>query len=377
MKNSWGLSRKKVYYCAAIVAIGLCVVGAYVMWKNHSQPTEPAAKNVMVVRSQVVEAANKQQSFSYAGEVRGRYESHQAFLVGGKIIRRDVQLGSVVHAGDILMQVDSRDIQQNVNSISAMVSSAQSQLRLAETNLNRFRNLYAQKAISRAQLEQYENAYEVARAGVMQASAQQAQGSNQLDYSVLCAEKSGVVSSINAEVGQVVGAGMPVVTIIEDGEREIEISVPENRIDELRKAQKISVNFWALPKVSLTGTIREVAPMADPIARTYKVRVSVGNPPPEVKLGMTASVTIFATAEQSEVGAVSVPLSAIYQKGTEPCVWVIENNTVILRQVTVGSYGKEKIDVLSGLKPGEVIVTAGVHTLQERQEVKLMDGDGR
>jgi len=194
---------------------------------------------------------------------------------------------------------------------------------------------------------------------------------------VLCAEKSGVVSSINAEVGQVVGAGMPVVTIIEDGEREIEISVPENRIDELRKAQKISVNFWALPKVSLTGTIREVAPMADPIARTYKVRVSVGNPPPEVKLGMTASVTIFATAEQSEVGAVSVPLSAIYQKGTEPCVWVIENNTVILRQVTVGSYGKEKIDVLSGLKPGEVIVTAGVHTLQERQEVKLMDGDGR
>ena len=154
-------------------------------------------------------------------------KSQLSFQVGGKLIKRYVELGSIVHAGDALMQIDSRDLQQVVNSNVAATYSAESQLKLAENNLNRYQQLYSQGAISQAQLDQYQSAYEVARASAVQAGAQYSQGANQLGYSVLYADKDGVVSNINAEVGQVVGAGQAVVTLVQDGEREVEINVPE------------------------------------------------------------------------------------------------------------------------------------------------------
>lgn len=177
-----------------------------VLWKENHQ-AKPVAEDIPLVRTATINAAGAAQNYTYSGEVRGRYESQLAFQVGGKIIKRYVELGSTVKAGDVLMQIDPRDVQQTVNSALAQVYAAESQLKLAESNLNRYRQLYAQNAISRAQLDQYQNAYDVAVAAVRQASAQYAQGANQLDYSLLYADKPGVIASISAEAGQVVSAG--------------------------------------------------------------------------------------------------------------------------------------------------------------------------
>ena len=253
------LPRKKLYYSLAAAAIGLCIIGVG-FWKLHNQP-QTTVEDIPLVRTAVIGAVNNPHSYLYSGEVRGRYESQLAFQVAGKIIKRNVELGSAVKAGDVLMQIDPRDLQQTVNSTSAQVYSAESQLKLAESNLHRYQQLYAQNAISRAQLDQYENAYEVAQAAVQQATAQYTQGANQLDYSLLCADKGGVISAIAAEAGQVVSAGQTVITIVQDGEREIEISVPENRIEEIRNANQLTVSFWALPQVILEGKVRENATM--------------------------------------------------------------------------------------------------------------------
>lgn len=330
-------------------------------------------ESVPVVRSQVVKLGDLGQNATYSGEVRGRYESQLAFQVSGKIIRRNVELGSAVQAGDALMEIDPKDIQQTVSIGSAQVYAAQSQLRLAESNLNRYQQLYEQNAISRAQYDQYQNAYDAAVAAVQQASAQYAQGSNQLGYSLLYADSSGVISAVNAEAGQVVSAGQTVVTLVRDGEREVEINVPENRLEELRNAQQIRVAFWALPNRVIDGRVREIAPMADTVSRTYKVRISLINPPPEMKLGMTASVTI---GNAGSGNAAYIPLAAIYQTGDSPCVWVVENGIVRLKPVTLGAFGDGKVELLDGLQDGEVLVTAGVHKLQEGQQVKIA-GDGQ
>ena len=162
-----------------------------------------------MVRSQRIDRNDNRDRLTYSGEVRGRYESQLAFQVGGKIIRRYVELGSVVKAGDVLMQIDAKDIHPTVNMAAAQIHSAQSQLKLASSNLQRYRQLYEQNAISKAQYEQYLSAYKVAEA----AASQYAQGANQLDYSLLRADQSGVVASIAAEAGQVVGAGQAVVTL--------------------------------------------------------------------------------------------------------------------------------------------------------------------
>ena len=364
--------KKKLYLSLAAGAVLISAMVGFI-WKGHAQ-TKVVAEEIPFVRTAVVGTAGAEQTFLYSGEVRGRYESQLAFQVNGKIIKRNVELGSIVKPGDVLMQIDAKDIQQTVNSNSAQVYSAGSQLRLAESNLNRYRQLYEQNAVSRATLDQYENAYDVAVAATHQASAQYSQGANQLDYSMLYADKPGVVSSITAEVGQVISSGTAVITVVQDGEREVEINVPENRIEELRNAPQLKVTFWALPAISLDATIREIAPMADKVSRTYKVRVSLMNPPQEVKLGMTSTVTVINKGSNQQM-ATYIPLAAIYQNGNTPGVWVIDNDIVTLRAVKVGAFGDGKIQVLEGLKNGDQIVTAGVHKLKEGQKVRIASGD--
>lgn len=360
------MPKRKVYYGLAAIVIALCSIGGMI-WNSHRQ-AKAVTDDITVVQTAVIGAASAAQEYTYSGEVRGRYESQLAFQVSGKIIKRNVELGSVVNVGDVLMQIDPKDIQQTVNSASAQVYSAESQLRLAESNLNRFRQLYEDGAVGRMTYEQYVSAYEVAAAAVQQASSQRTQGANQLDYSLLRTDKPGVVSAIRAEAGQVVSAGQPVLTVVQDGEREVEISVPENRIEELRKTQQIKVTFWALSNVSAEGKVREIAPMADPITRTYKVRISLLNPPPEMKLGMTAAVSLINSEAQPTA---TVPLAAIYQNGDTPCVWVVTDDTVALRPIKTGKFGNGTIQVIAGLQQGDRIVTAGVHRLNEGQKVKL------
>lgn len=357
---------KKQYYYGLAAAAGLCIIVGVIL--NENNRTKVTDEDIMIVRTVTIGVTGDAQGYTYAGEVRGRYESQLAFQVNGKIIKRNVELGSIVNTGDVLMQIDARDIQQTVNSSSAQIASAESQLSLAESNLNRYRQLLDQGAISQSLYDQYANAYNVAVAGLQQALSQYTQGANQLDYSLLRADKPGVVSSINAEMGQVVSGGQTVVTVVQDGEREVEINVPENRIEELRNTGQIKATFWALPNVSVDGRIRVIAPMADQITRTFKVRIRLINPPPEIKLGMTAAIHVADSHTQQTV---HIPLAAIYQDGNTPAVWVVEDNVITLRPITTGTFGNGTIQVLSGLKQGDCIVTAGVHKLKEGQKVKL------
>lgn len=360
-------SKKQLYTRIAVGAAIVCL-SAWLFVKVYSKPV-PATEEVLVVRTKVLQPAGGRQSYTYSGEVRGKFESQLAFQINGKIIKRNIELGTNVKPGDVLMEISARDVQQTVNMNSAQVDSAQAQLTLAQSNLNRYQKLYDGNAISRSQLEQYQNVYDVAVAGVRQAAAQYSQGANQLDYSLLVADKAGIISSITAEVGQVVSNAQIVMTLVQDGDREVEINVPENRIAELRTAEQCKVTFWALPKVNIDAKVREIAPMADKVSRTYKVRMSLINPPQEVKLGMTATVSVNGMS--TEQGTVSIPLAAIYQNGQVPNVWVVNDGVTNLRPIQVGNFGNDQVEVIAGLHKGDIIVTAGVHKLREGQKVRL------
>lgn len=356
--------RTNIYIGLGVGILGILTFFLWHTFFNH----QAIADNTPLVRTIVVGAESGSAKFNYSGEVRGRYESQLAFQVGGKIINRYVNLGSEVNPGDVLMQIDAKDIQQTVNVNSAQVYSSQSQLNLAEANLERYRKLYEQGAISKMQYDQYVNVSQVAEASAMVASAQYAQGLNQLDYSLLKADKPGVVTALSAEVGQVVSAGQVVAVLVQEGEREIEISIPESQIESLRNAKQIKISFWALPSVNLAGKVREISPMADAVTRTYKVRISILNPPPDIKLGMTANVTI---SDANTLNEIKIPLSAVYQTDQGACVWVIAEGKATLRPVQVANFGdNDTVVVKSGLQEGEAIATAGVHKLYEGQQVR-------
>ena len=354
------------YITALILLVGL--TGS--LFKDYFQPEDMEAEAIPLVRSAVVGPVTSEQRFSYAGTVRGRYERQLAFQVGGKIISRPVDLGSVVRPGDVLMEIDAKDIQKEVDSIKAQVIAAESQNRLARKNLDRYEQLYKNKAISNADYDSVKNAYDISEALLQQAEAQYEGSQNKLNYCRLYSDEAGVVAGINAEIGQVIGAGQPVVNVVQEGEKEVEISVPENRLEDINNAQSLRVKFWALPDVVLEGRLREVAPVADSAARTYKVRISLLNAPPQVKLGMTATVTVTDAGEQE---AVYLPLAAIYQTGDTPSVWIVNEGAVTLKSVQISAFGDNQVRV-EGLNAGETVVTAGVHKLREGQKVRIGDG---
>ena len=332
---------------------------------------QTAAEPPPLVRSMVVTMNGNGQNALYSGEVKGRYESQLAFQVSGRILRRHVELGHRVQPGDVLMEIDPKDVRQSAAITAAQLYSAKSQLTLAENNLKRYQELFEQNAISRAQYEQFVTAHAAAEAAVRAAAAQNVQGANQLGYTELRATSPGVISSINVEAGQVVAAGQTALTLVQDGEREVEIDVPENRYKEISNVPAIKITFWALPDRVVNGSVREISPMADKVSRTYKVRITLHNPPPEVNLGMTASVATALSAGQKSA---YIPLSAIYQTDGTPAVWIAANGAVTLRTVTLGAFGDNSVQVVGGLQTGETIVTAGVHKLKEGQKVRLAGG---
>jgi len=309
---------------------------------------------------------------TYSGTVRGRYETNMAFQVGGQILARNVQAGSRVRAGDVLMVIDSRDVEQKANQGDAQVASARAQLNLAQSNLARYTELYQADAIPAAVLDQYQTNYDAAFAAYQNALAAAAQGHNALGYTNLVAGADGVISAVNAEEGQVVAAGQNVLTLVQTGELEVEVSVPENQVGALSAGMPVDVSFWALGGAPVPGSVREISPMADAAARTYRVRVSVPNPPDGMGLGMTASVSV--RGETGTAGGSILPMSAIYQSGDQPQVWVVtDDHTVELKHVTVESFDDNNV-VVYGLNPRDTVVTAGVHKLREGQSVRTEAG---
>lgn len=305
---------------------------------------------------------------TYSGTVHGRYETNLSFQVGGQIIARNIEAGSRVSPGDVLMVIDPKDVAAETSSADAQVSEARAQLTLTEKNLARYRELYAENVIAKATLDQYETAYEAALATYQAALGQAAKGHNSLGYTNLTSGASGVISAVSAEAGQVVAAGQTVATLVQTGELEIEIAIPEDRLAEAAIGSEATVSFWAL-KATATGVVREVSPMADSASRTYKVRVSLPSPPEGLGLGMTASVSF----KGESTGSMTLPLASLYQTGDHPTVWVVVDGKVTQKEIKVLDFAGDSVTV-SGLAPTDEVVTAGVQKLSEGDAVRTEGG---
>ena len=326
---------------------------------SESEKETPAP----LVRTMTVGDAARSEA-GYTGAIRGRYETRLAFQVGGQILSRNVNMGAHVRAGDVLMVIDARDVQQQANATNASVSSAQAQLQLAQTNLKRYEELYAAQAISEAMLDQYRTNARAAEAAYRQAVAQDAASRNALGYTNLIAGADGVISNITAEEGQIVAAGQTVMTLTQEGEREVEIAVPESQLSAVSIGMPAAVTLWA-NHAALTGYVRELSPVPDAATRTYAARIALTDAPADLPLGMTARVFL---GESAAKGAV-IPLSALYQTSDTSGVYIVEDGAVRLVPVTVTAF-HESDAVVTGLPVGAVVVTAGVHQLHDGEKVR-------
>ena len=365
-----GFRLAKTHY----IFLGLAVA-AFLGWRAYSVLHVPVTESrpVPVVRTITVGAEALDNKAIYPGEVRGKYESSLAFQVAGKIVARHVNLGDTVRAGQALMEIDPKDVKQGYDAAQASYQAALSNYQLAKDNYERFSVLYEKGAVSSMARDQYKTQFDAAASSLKSAQAQLNASQNQLGYTQLVSDHDGTVASISGEIGQVVGAGTPVVTVVQDGSREIQIYIPENRLGQIRPDQPATITFWALNDITASGHISEIAPMADSVTRTYKVKVAVDAMPDAAKLGMTAKVTL----QNGPAKALTVPSGAIYQTGEQAQVWVIRDKKATLINVKTAGYEGNNVVVAGGLSAGDVVVTGGVNKLAEGQEVRLESSEAK
>jgi RND family efflux transporter MFP subunit len=334
----------------------------------------PPPDDVRPVRALTLAAGGADASAEFSGDVRPRYESRLGFRVGGKISARKVDVGTRVQRGTVLMQLDPQDLRLGQAQAQANLRAAQTNADLARAELKRYQDLRSQNFVSQAVLDQKIAAARSSQSSVEAARAQSREQANQTGYASLVSDTDGVVTGIDAEVGQVVQAGTPVVRVARTDEKEVVIGVPEDQVDELRQGGEVRVRLWADPNRAIPGKIREVSPVADPATRTYTVKVSIPASE-EVRLGMTAVVELPRQAGGAAGAQLRAPLSSLVQNKGASAVWVIENGAVRLQSVQVGGVAGNDVLLTGGVKPGQAIVTAGVNLLKNGQKVKILTAD--
>ena len=326
---------------------------------------------VRVVRTQVVSAAPRGGAQAYAAEIRARSEVRLGFRVGGKLLDRRAEVGQRVKAGDVLARLDPEDFRLSQQAARAAVQAAQVNQDLSQADYKRFKDLRDQGFISSAELDRREAALKSAAAQLDQARAQAAVQGNQAAYATLVAPGSGVVLAVEAEPGTVLAAGSPVVRLAIDGPRDVVFAVPEDAASAVRqwngRVGAVAVKLWG-QEATLRATVREVAAVADPATRTFLVKADLSSL--ALQLGQTA--TVLFELPRGEVVTL-LPLSAVKEHQGRSSVWVYDSarQVVVTREIELaGAQGNEVI-VKQGLKPGERVVTAGVHVLTEGQKVRL------
>ncbi len=329
----------------------------------------PVVEDIRPVRAIQIAAAGAETVLELAGEIQPRYESRLGFRVSGKVIARQVEIGSVVKRGQVLMQIDPRDLQLSQSQANASVNAAASNLSLAKAEYERYRELRQKNFVSQAVLDAKEASYKSALANHEQSNAALNIATNQNSYANLIADADGVVTALQAEAGQVVAAGTPVVQLARTGEKEARISIPEDQVELVRQVKEMKVRIWANQSLVLRGQLRELSPVADPATRTYTAKISIPNAPPEVRLGMTATVSFITKADKN---LIRLPLTALLNDKNQTSIWVIENGVVRSVPVQVGGVMGNEVVIASGVNAGQMIVTAGVNTLRSGQKVKVL-----
>ncbi|WP_246155506.1 efflux RND transporter periplasmic adaptor subunit [Rhabdaerophilum calidifontis] len=349
-----------------LTAVGVVALLAACDEAQHSAPPTLRPVLSVVVHPQMARLP------SFAGTVEPRYTSELGFRVMGRVAGRDVGVGDVVRKGQRLARLDPLTYALAVRSAQADLASATARLDNAVATETRQRVLLAQDIANQAQFDAARQGLDSAQAGVIRARANLEKAEEQLGYTVLAADFDGVITAVAAEPGQVVQPGQTVMILARPDIREAVVDLPESIGRDLAADARFDIALQVAPSVRATGSVREIAPQADPATRTRRVRIALDNPPAAFRLGTTITATPAAGAAQDIV----LPATALLEREGQTMVWVVDpaTATVSTRNVTVAARDGGSVRILDGLAAGTRVVTAGVNSLIPGQAIKIADG---
>lgn len=306
----------------------------------------------------------------FVGVVTARSSVTLSFRAGGTLLTRQVETGNAVKKGDVLATLDSTTSELALQTARANLGTAEAQYANAAAAEARLRALNQSDVVTLANLEQAEQQTSSAQAALAQARAGVSQAEEQVAYATLVAPMDGIITSVAAEPGSVVGAGQTIVTLADPTTRDVVIDVPEAIVDQIGTGTSFVIAPQLAPDVRVAGRVREIAPQAHPVTRTWRVKIAIDKQAEQFWLGTTATAAI----EGSRGDRLSVPASAIRREGAQAFVFVLDEAAAQVRKrpVEIEEPGTDgRAVVTSGLDTGETVVIAGVNSLGDGQQVKL------
>jgi RND family efflux transporter MFP subunit len=306
------------------------------------------------------------------GDIKPRHESDLGFRVSGKIVSRRAEIGQEVKKGDLLAKLDDQDYLNKLRSAEADAAAAEAVLAEAQSSEQRSRTLLEQGWTTRATFDVALRNLRSAEAKLAAAKAALQLTKDQLAYSELRADFDGVVTAVGGEPGQVINVGQMIVRLARPVDKDAVFAIAEAVFGQRPSDERLEiiVSLLSNPNISAEGVVREISPVADATTRTYQVKVTLKNPPDEMRFG----ASVLGRLKASTPPVIVLPGSALFDKGGQPAVWIVDKAkvTVSLRNVTVVRYETDSVVVSAGLAPGDIVVTAGVNRLRDGQAVRLL-----
>jgi len=322
------------------------------------------------VRTVTVAQSELGETVSLTGQIQAENEAALAFRIGGRIIERLAGSGDHVEPDQVLAKLDPQDELNALRSAQAAVSAAEGQLVEARNNFDRQSQLMDRGFTTRVLYDQARQGLRTAQARVDDAQAQLQIAEDRVSFTQLRANVTGTITARSAEAGEVVQPGQTIFQVARIDGRDAVFDVPAQVIRSAPPNPEITVMLTDDPSVKAQGRIRQVDPQADPVTRTFRVRVSLIDSPAAMLLG----ATVTGRMRQESTPGMSIPASALTSGNSQPAVWVVDPSslTVSLRNVEVQRFDPGAVVVSQGLADGDIVVTAGVQALHPGQKVRLL-----
>jgi RND family efflux transporter MFP subunit len=353
-------------------AAAVCIVAAVTL--AACSPREPEAERPRPVRTVIAALADTGEEIVQTGEVQPHVETELGFRIDGRLATRAVDVGATVKKGQLLATIDARDVTNELRVAEADLRSALSSESLAKITLDRQNLLFKVSAVAQAKVEEADTNWRTAVARRESAAATLANARNKLTDTQLFANETGVITAIGASPGQVVTTGQMVVKLASTSERDAVFSVSEKLINGSSPDVKVKVSLVSAPSVSVIGYVRDVSPTAESATRSYRVRIALPDAPVEMAFGATVSGQAILSGDRF----IALPAAALTANSGAPAVYVVDRaaGTLQRKPIVVARYTASQIFVASGLRPGDVVVVAGVSKLRPGQHIAL-GGDAK
>jgi membrane fusion protein, multidrug efflux system len=338
--------------------------------QDVSRRQKTKAPEARPVRTVTVEKSDVGESVVLTGQINAENEAALAFRIGGRIIERLAGVGDRVEPDQVLAKLDPQNELNALRSAQAALSAAQGQLVEASNTFDRQNHLLERGFTTKVLFDQAQQTLRTSQSRVDDAQAQLQIAEDRVSYTQLKANVTGAITARGAESGEVVQPGQMVFKVARQDGRDAVFDVPAQVIRSAPPEPKIIVALTDEPSVTAMGRVRQVDPQADPITRTFRVRVSLIDPPATMLLG----ATVTGRMQLESAPTISIPASALTNIDGQPAVWIVDPSslTVSLHNVDVQRFDPGTVVISQGLEGGEIVVTAGIQALHPGQKIRLL-----